>query len=74
MTKTVLGWSINTAKKVIPPTLARKYKLEKALDAISRDTHRYSKRKWQCLLVLLRSAVHTIDGAHGMFSRIQHSL
>ena len=73
-TNTVLGWAIDTAKQVFTLPLARKGKLDKALDAIPQDANRSSKNKWKCLLSLLRRAVPTIAGAHGMFSRIQHAL
>ena len=73
-TKTVLGWAINMAKQVLTHPPARKEKLDKALGAIPRDSHRCSKKKWQCLLVILQSTVPAIAGAHGMFSRLQHTL
>ena len=73
-TETVLGWSIDTAKQVLTLPQAIKYKLNKALVSITKYSHSCSKKKWQCLLVLLRSAVPEIYGAHGMFSQIQHAL
>ena len=42
--------------------LARKKNLYKTLVAIPKDALRFSKKKFQCLLGLLRSAVTTISG------------
>ena len=74
MTKKVLGWAIETYKQVLTPPLARKENLNKALVAIPRDTHRCSKKKWQCFIGLLRITVPAIAGAHDMFIRIQRAL
>ena len=72
--KVVLGWAIDTVKQV--PTLLEEHKINLLALRITipPSASRCSWRRWHKILGTLCSTVPAIEGAAGMFTRLQHAL
>ena len=72
--KVILGWAIDTAKRVLTLPEDRKANLLALLDTVPPSASRCSRRRWHKLLGTLWSTAPAISGAAGMFTRLQHAL
>jgi hypothetical protein len=73
VTKTVLGWFINTVNQTIELPDHRKERLLSIFDYLHRRSS-VPLKKWQKILGELRSMVIGIPGSRGLFSMLQHAL
>ena len=72
--KVVLGWTIDTVKKVLTLPEDFKSNLIALLNTIPPSASRCSQQRWHKLLGTLRSTVPAIAGAAVMFTRLQHAI
>ena len=72
--KIVQGWQINTVHQILTLPQASRYKLIRELEGIPPRSMHISKRKWFHLLGVIYSAVPTIAGASGTFTRLNNAL